>query len=159
MVPVTVCATSGPASEKRARTSVSLRRMTFLHGRLSEMFPFRDNEATTDSCAESSVLTGLRHRRPASCFHLPGCAFDPGGQVCGWHGAGHVEALGEIASELAQPLVRLRVLDSLGHDPASQVVTELNRRVDDGVIGRVRQHLQNERLVDLDLVDGKKPQM
>ena len=71
----------------------------------------------------------------------------------GGHRACHVVALGDVTTDVAQPVQRLGILDTLGDDAQSKVVAQLDRGANDDRVVALGRHVHDERLVDLELVD------
>ena len=72
---------------------------------------------------------------------------------------GDVEALRLVASEVAEPIERVAILDALGDDPETEVLPELDSRPDDREVLDAVEHVGDERAVDLDLLDRQPLQV
>ena len=74
-------------------------------------------------------------------------------------GLGDVEALGLVASEVAEPVEGVAILDALGDDAEPEVLPELDRRSHDREVVDAVEHVRHERTVDLDLLDRESLQV
>src|SRR5438132_5790989 len=88
-----------------------------------------------------------------------GSGAEPAVELVAGDGPGQEVALGHVAPGLTQRVQHVVGLDALGDDAQREVVTELDDGADDGGMGRVDDHVRDEALVDLQLVQRQRRQV
>ena len=80
-------------------------------------------------------------------------------KLMGRDGAAEQIALHQVHAGLPHVVELLLGLDAFGCRHDAQPLGQRERRCDDGLVVAAREHALRERLVDLDLVEGKIGQM